>query len=121
MARGYNNEDILPIFEKAITNARAYVKRGARKEIEDGSNRLFFHIQYHPNNPPSSAIQKNCRLHLCNPPSEAPLPLVRNHRNAPTAIDQLTVAYSRPPNLGNLLSYRCIDKLNGPKVLPFFN
>jgi hypothetical protein len=121
MARGYNNEDILPIFEKAITNARAYVKRGARKAIEDGSNRLFFHIQFHPNDPPSSAIQKHWRLHMCNPPSEAPLPFVRNHRNVPTDIDQLTVAYSRPPNLGNLLSYRRLDKLNGPKVSSFFD
>ena len=58
MARDYNNEDILPIFKKTITNARAYVKQGAHKAIEDGSNHLFFHLQCHPNDPPSSAIQK---------------------------------------------------------------
>ena len=121
MARGYNQEDIFPVFEKAIINARAHVKRGTRKEVADGSKRVFFHLQYHPNDPTSSAIQKQWRLHMCYPPSEAPLPCVTNQHDAPIAIDQLTIAYSRPPNLGNLLSYRRLDKLNGPKVSSLFD
>ena len=33
----------------------------------------------------------------------------------------MIVAYSRPPNLGNLLSYLQLDKLPGPTVLPFLD
>ena len=34
-------------------------------------------------------------------------------------VNKLTVAYNRPLNLGNILSYRNIDKLTGPPVSSF--
>lgn len=121
-ARGYNSDDIIPIFSKAVTNAKDYMKNGPRRKADDLSKkRVFFHLEYHPNDPPSSVVQQYWRQNFLTPPSQRPLPLVRNHADHPVEVEQMTVAYSRPPNLGNLLSYRRIDKLNGPKVSSFLD
>lgn len=128
LARGYKHDILVPLFSHAIRNAEAYVRRGGCRQtptIEDTKalqqRRVFFHVQYHPKNPRSSTIQRLWHNYLREPTWKIPLRSLRNHKKTPILIDQLTVAYSRPPNLGNLLSYRRFDNLPGPEVSSYLD
>ena len=121
--RGYQLHKITPIFAKAIENAKRYLSRTTEyrkhlqnKKEEESRQRVFYHLPYHPDNPPSSTIQRLWRKHVSHPIGQIPLNYLKNHEGYPVPIKQLTVCYSRAPNLGNLLSYRKIDKRKGPKV-----
>lgn len=66
--RGYSHSDLLPLLEKAATNAEAFIgkseedkAREKRQKDEDSSKRIFLHLKYHPNDPKSSTIQKAIR------------------------------------------------------------
>jgi len=124
--RGHQQSTILPLFEKAISNAIKYLSqneayRQQQKAIRAKSSkrRVFFHLPYHPNNPPSSKIQKLWRDIVFEPRGKTPLNLLTNLGGHPIPIDQLTICYSRAPNLGNLLSYRKIGSRKGSKVSSF--
>ncbi|KAL7534531.1 hypothetical protein ACHAXR_005939 [Thalassiosira sp. AJA248-18] len=124
--RGHQPSTILPIFEKAISNAIKYLSqdetyRQQQKEIKAAASRrrVFFHLPYHPNNPPSSKIQKLWRDIVFAPKGKTPLNLLTNSEGHPIPIDQLTICYSRAPNLGNQLSYRKIGNRKGSKVSSF--
>ena len=69
-------------------------------------NEIFFHLRYHPANPSASDIQKLWRRHVLTPPYATPLYKLRNRDGFQVDIQKLTIAYSRAPNLGNLLSCR---------------
>eukprot|EP00984_Skeletonema_dohrnii_P032833 scaffold27669_cov72-Skeletonema_dohrnii-CCMP3373.AAC.3 len=67
--RGYSHSDLLPLLEKAATNAEAFIckseedkAREKRQKDEDSSSssskRIFLHLKYHPNDPKSSAINQ---------------------------------------------------------------
>jgi hypothetical protein len=73
-------------------------------------------LPYHPDNPASYELQRLWRTLVFHPPGEAPLNSLTNREGEPTPIDQMVIAYSRAPNLGNMLSYRKICKRLGPKV-----
>ena len=75
------------------------------RTLEQDGN-VFLHLQYHLANPPTSVIQKLWRRHVLTPPNETPLSDLRNRYGQRVNIRKLTVAYSRVPNLGNLLSCR---------------
>ena len=135
LARGYKKDALLPVFSKAVANAKDHLRGRSRKQLEriaehaanlageppKARNRIFFHVPFHPQDPRSSTLQRLWRSHVRNPPGEAPLPSVPNRLNAAIGVDQMTVAYSRAPNLGNLLSYRRFDRLPGPAVSSFFD
>ena len=76
---------------------------------------LFIHLPFHPCDPSSRLIQKAFDETMGNPKGEPPLASLRNRQGAQLGVRRLTVAYSRPPNLGNLLSIR---KLQGHKATP---
>jgi hypothetical protein len=69
-------------------------------------NGVFFHLKYHPANPPASEIQRMWRRHILTPHRATPLYHLRNKDGYQINIRKLTIAYSRAPNLGNLLSCR---------------
>ena len=104
--RGYSPTTILPLLAKAETNARdqvAHEKTNTRfDKTKDKSNidALFFHLPFHPSNPPSSHIQSLWRG------DAKKLTNLTNYTGHKIPISKLIVAYSRPPNLGNLLSCR---------------
>ena len=66
---------------------------------------IFLHLQYHPENPPSRSIQRLWQGHIWTPPNKSPFSQLKNRQELPIPICKLTVAYSRAPNLGNILSY----------------
>jgi len=113
VARGHSLNKILPILTAAETNAQQYLRtstlRSPKKPIKGVTNQLFFHIPYHPANPSSTVVQKLWRQHVSMPPNQKKLSELTNDMGYPIPISKLTIAYSRAPNLGNLLSYR---KLN---------
>ncbi len=73
---------------------------------EGSDNGVFFHLKYHPANPPASMIQRMWRSHVLTPHRATPLYHLRNKDGCRVNIRKLTIAYNRAPNLGNLLSCR---------------
>ena len=101
--RGYHADKLRPLFFHAIAKASAYTGPVPRnREIT-----MFFHLQYHPKNPPSRVIQQAWADKVVKPtPHHTPFDQLRNRKDKKIGINRLTVAYSRAPNLSNLLSYR---------------
>lgn len=121
--RGHQANVLVPLFSKAITNAKEYLSqdpafraRKKQEKLEAGRRRVFLHVPYHPQNPSSRVIQDLWRRHVSAPALKTPLNRIENHSGHRIPIDQLVIAYSRPPNLSNMFSYRKICKLSGPKV-----
>ena len=83
--------------------------------------KLIFHIQYHPNDPQANKIQIILEHCLFNPVDDPSLNQLTNYKGETIPIDGMLIAYNRAPNIGNLLSYRKINKHMGPKVLSFYD
>jgi len=129
LARGYQRKDILPLFQSAIERAKSYT--GPKpKAAKDTMGFMLLHLQYHPKNPTGKELQQAWQDHIANPDPPYGKPL-RNIRipytgNPPTrvgrtemGIDRMIIAYSRAPNLGNLLSYRRLRSDIGPPASSF--
>lgn len=121
--RGHVREQLLPLFEKAVTNAESYLKRSDEEKAKKkqaakatSDSRLFLHVPYHPDNPPASELQALFRDCISNPPGEPSLQELKNLDGNLIQVNQMTVCYHRHLNLGNVLSYRKIDNRKGPKV-----
>lgn len=126
LRRGYSKDYLLPLFAKANENAQQHLRRTPEefkaiqdKKLVQGSRRIFFHLQYHPNDPNSKVIQRVWREQVMQPAGQRPLNQLTNYDNNKIPIDQLTIAYSRPPNFGNMFSTRKFHKRRGPKVSSF--
>ena len=124
--RGHQQSTLLPIFLKAIDNAKAYLLRSEEesatikdKKEEASKRRVYLHLQYNPDNPSSKVIQSLWRRHVSSPSRMLPLNEMTNNAGKEIEVDQLTIAYHRAPNLGNLLSCRKIAKRTGSKVSSF--
>jgi hypothetical protein len=112
--RGHSPATILPLLKKAELKARERVAH-ERESIDDYiinkdkldmRDQIFFHLPFHPSNPNSAAIQKIWQENIASPLKKTELLDLKNHWGHKIAISKLTVAYSRGPNLRNLLSCR---------------
>ena len=115
LARGHSADNLLPLFKRAEENATAYLTRSPeeqaslrKRKLDDASHQVYFHLQYHPNDPPSRKIQKLWRDYVSEPAGEDPLSEMKNKMGDTVDIRKLIVAYSRPLNLGNRFSVRNI-------------
>jgi hypothetical protein len=104
LARGHTQES-------SEDNAKAYLARSKeeyvalrKKKWEDSHNQIFFHLQFHPEDPPSREIQKLWQELISNPAGEIPLEETVNLEGEKVGISKLVVAYSRPLNLKNWFS-----------------
>lgn len=117
--RGYSLANLIPLFIAAEQNALTQKQKsllqhdpatnpGDHAQQDDGNNThgVFFHQQFHPSNPSSGIIQKLWRRTVLTPLDSAPLYHLKNREGHVVDITKLTIAYSRAPNLGNLLSCR---------------
>ncbi len=107
LRRGYKPDILAPLFEQAMTKAAAY-QPGRTSPIPTGSplnNQIFLHLPFHPQNPPSFKLQSAFREHVLAPRYKHPLPTVRNRSQHPINVGRMVIAYSRPRNTGDLLSY----------------
>ena len=112
--RGYTSSILLPLFQRA--HELATTTRPSPTDVERLDSRIFFHTRYNPRNPPSSQLQRGFATYIMHPPYERPLTSIKNNEGYDIPIEKMTVAYSRPHNLGNLLSYRKLNASTGPSV-----
>lgn len=115
LARGHLSENLAPLFSKAEENATAYLLRSPeehrelrKRKRDDSHHQVYFHLQFHPDDPPSRKIQKLWRDHVSEPAGDSPLSDMKNKMGEDVDIRKLIVAYSRPLNLGNRFSVRNI-------------
>jgi hypothetical protein len=119
--RGYSRNILVPLFKEAIARALKPTNATATAEVTEEQlttlrRSVFFHLKYHPLNPPSHAIQRAWQNTIANPPHSRPLADIRNYAGTPIGIERLIIAYQRPFNLGNLLSYRKLQDNSGPPI-----
>ena len=121
--RGHKRDVLTPLFLKAITNARKFLatsedERNKIKlqKLEAAARRLYLHIEYHPQNPPSHQIQQLFSENVLNPPGKKALNELDASAGEKVPIDAMIIAYHRAPNLGDMFSYRNISKRKGPPV-----
>ena len=114
---------LTPLFQQAMDNDKAYLQCTTHdhlcvksKKGEGQHRRVFLHLPYHPANPSSQTIQKHWHERVARPKGQSPFRSLTNDQGYDILIDRLTVAWHRPPNLGNLLSYRKLSKRTGLKV-----
>ena len=121
--RGYQPKRLTPLFDQALTNSKKYLSQSPayrqqlkEKKAEASERQVIFHIPYHPDNPPAKILQQLWRQCIINPVGDLPLNQLQNNSGYDIEIERMIIAYSRAPNLGNLLSYRKICNRSGPKV-----
>ena len=116
-ARGHHIDTIVPIVRSAYAK-HAAPKQDPPPEPQDTPPppRIFVHLPFHPDNPPSSSVQRAWKRNVSRPPFARRLRSVKNKHGIPIGVDRMTVAYHRSHNLGNLLSYRDLSKRKGPSV-----
>ena len=121
--QGYHQEFVLPLFQKGINNAiarlfqrQAYREKEKAEKDKQSRRRIFLHLPHNPGDPPSSAIQQLWHKTLYYPRGGQPLNCLTNKDKALIPINQMVIAYSRAPNLGNILSYQKTCTRSGPKV-----
>ena len=121
LRRGYHRNHLLPLFEEAIVRSKNYdgSQPDAVAQRTNLRKSLFFHLPYHPLNPSSKMIQSAWHSTVANPDNSRPLSEIKNYSGTEIGIDRLIIAYNRPPNLGNVLSYRKLKNTSGPPVSSF--
>lgn len=126
LVRGYNRQGLVPIFNQALRDYAGTpadpVPPQLRPQRPLDVHPLFLHIQYHPNDPPSTILQRLWRTKLFRPPGSRLLSdLDSSHRRGKIGTNRMITCYSRAPNLENLVSSkRDLHFRNGPTVSSFF-
>ena len=122
IARGHSASKIHPIFKKYI--GKYFGRKKPQFSLQRADTKpkdfpIFFHIKYHPMDPPSSEIQKIWKKYMMmgeNPrnPYRQALSKVKNKNKEEIGINRLIVCYHRHRNLKELLSPRKFDSRPGP-------
>jgi hypothetical protein len=119
--RGHAEEDLQPLFSRAEQNAKAYLSRTPAEHNAMRINKqraarrqVYFHLEFHPDDPPSHEIQSLWREYVAEPPGQRHISEMKNYVGEGVGIDQLIVAYSRPRNLRNEFSVRNIHGRGKP-------
>jgi hypothetical protein len=119
VARGYNKTTLQPLFTKALLSVVPYLERPPPALPTAEPDRLWlFKLRYHPQDPSSADIRQAWDSTVANPPFSKPLHRI-DVAYKPLGPRRFLVCYKRPPNLGNLLSYRKIKPTSGPPVSSF--
>jgi hypothetical protein len=114
-ARGYTPSRLLPLFHDALK--RAQTRRC--DPCDDQEERIYLHLQYHPHDPPSQALQRLFRDNLLSPAKEPLLTTLCNLNKAPFRSKRMIIAYKRPPNLKNILFPRKFREAPNAKASSF--
>ena len=119
-ARGYLPSYLKDLFQRAFSLAKTKpmpstknkIRERERAQLNNNSfnngknedNTAILHIPFHPKGPCSSQIQKIFRDKFLGKDKTV------------AGLAKLTIANSRPRNLGEMLSYRRIENFDGPPV-----
>jgi hypothetical protein len=112
--RGHPPSTILPLFKKAelavlqrlYNNHETDQPTSSTQDKSRLHSQLFLHLPFHPMNPPSTRLQSLWQTIVASPSDDEPLTNLKNNSGYTVPIKKLTIAYSRAPSLGNLLSCR---------------
>jgi hypothetical protein len=77
LARGYKPTAIYSLFQKAYNKLQDKANQTVTVKT-DLTNTILFHLQYHPNDPPSSVLQRAWRENVFSPPHCKRLPNISN-------------------------------------------
>ena len=120
LVRGHPRNIILPIIRQAIkkvtdTSLTHIVSPPITNNLQDA---LLLHLPYHPCDPKPTEIQKIFRRWIYTGIGQQPIPLpnIKNHLGHQLGFNRLIIAYSRPRNIGNIMSPRRFDVTPGPTV-----
>ena len=127
LRRGHTREVLVPLFLKAISNARKFMATSdkERKDLKEAKHkaatrRLYLHLEFHPQNPSPKDIQQLFSDVVLKPPGKEPLNEIVGGFGYKIPIDAMIIANHRSPNLGDKFSYRDISKRNNrPPVSSF--
>jgi hypothetical protein len=109
--RGHPPDTITPLFHHAHRKATTFMTNQhitTAEQPKPPTNTVFLHLPFHPHDPNRHTIQNLWNTTVAKPIHQTPLFDIRNLNGHPTHINRLTIAYSRPLNLGNQLSVRTI-------------
>ena len=125
MRRGHKPSKLLPLFKQAMANSKKYLatseeEKAAQREKKrsDAQRRVYFHQEFHPKVLKLVRFRVSLKLTCINPPGQEPFNRI-GFGGSDIPLDALVVANHRPLNLGDLFSYRKINKRNGPPVSSF--
>jgi hypothetical protein len=108
LARGHDSITIHHLFLLAAERLDRYSTLTPATTLGPTTEtQVFLHTEYHPRQIERLAIQQAFR-EIC----ARPFSVTTNEREIPTGIGRLTIAYSRPPNLRNIL---CSTKMVQPE------
>ena len=117
--RGYNTKELTPLLLAAETHTESYaLKFFSGKESESKpkpNHNMYFHLTFHPSHP-NQEIKEAWRSIVATPENEPPLNTLKTEVGFKIPVNRFVMCYQKAQNLGNLLSYRKIDKRQGPKV-----
>jgi hypothetical protein len=124
--RGYKQEQLLPIFQDALTKNKYKKGRPSCDNprtdfIQDEGSQAFFHLQYHPRGISRNQIQTLYRDICAKPDTKTG----QSFRNTDTMnggnlrVSKLTVAYSRAQNLRDILNPTTLEDIQGQEVSNF--
>ena len=119
LRRGYSLNILLQLFKRADTLASTPSHPFDVESVAPDKrlkSQIFFHVEYHPNSMTSSELQLLWKNSVILPFKEPHLNQLENNHGHQIEVNKMTIAYSRPPNLGNLLSSRNLHRSNGPPV-----
>ena len=118
LRRGYSPNILLPLFKRAdaLASSPSHSDAETLSPDERLKSQIFFHVEYHPNSMTSSELQLLWKNSVILPFKEPHLNQLENKHGHQIEVNKMTIAYSRPPNLGNLLSSRNLHRSNGPPV-----
>jgi hypothetical protein len=99
-AQGHNPNKTQLRINAAILKFRVpkYIDVGAPKD-----KKVFFHIHFHPQDPPRSILQQLFKTHILHPLNKPVLQHLQNQSRRYIETDHLVVAYHHQHNLKNLL------------------
>ena len=112
-ARGYDRKTLRSMIETTTENRMSKIQA---PKPHQPSERIFFHIPYHADNPPARAIQQTWQDCIVMPKNDLPFHCILGRNGSFLQPPTLTVAYSRMPTLGNILTYRNFERTPGPTV-----
>ena len=115
-ARGYSSNTLLPLFNRAHQLALNPTTKPLPSIDDIFKRRIFFHLEYHPDSISARQLQECWSSTIMKPANAPHLSLVTNLHDYEIEIEQMTVAYSRARNLGNLLTSRNLHLSSGLPV-----
>jgi hypothetical protein len=135
LARGYDQKLLIKLINKAYNDIQRKFSSPQRQEVHETPPRrqiiddldrddraVFFHLDYHPQDPPASFIQNAFYDQIYFQHGLPDLPdLTRPFTNDKIGINRLIVCYHRFPNLGNMLSPRVLKAETGPLVSTYLS